>query len=397
MPKNIIICCDGTDNLLTVDENTNVLHLYSCLDKEANQLAYYNPGVGTFPKSKKKSFWNTFSILKDKVVASSLDGIVLDAYAYLMNHYEDGDSIYFFGFSRGAYSVRMLCGMLDLYGLMDKGNENHLKYILDVYYMNDKDKFEIANKFKKRFSREVRVHFLGIWDTVVSVGGPFAAYSSFPNSRKLDVVDHVRHAVSIDERRKHFRLESIEKVNFYQKYKDEVIRSSYEVYFSGVHSDVGGGYSEEGLSKIALRWMIGEASEFGLKLDKKKVGRYVYGNDKRTKYQKPNYLMKIHNSLKEDNKWIYDLMPRRRWAYDNKDKHKNSKKILYKYYDWAIAPRRFIPLTALFHESVILKMNHKEDGHNYSPKNIKHDIPEKCVVKSKPIIYRTLGLDNSLG
>ena len=387
MSKNIIICCDGTDNMLTSNENTNVLHLFSCLTKSQEQVAYYNPGVGTFPTtSKTKSFWSKISRIKDKVIANSLDSMVLDAYEYLMHHYEDGDKIYMFGFSRGAYTVRMLCGMLDLYGLMDKGNENHLKYILDIYYLNDENKWEIATKFKKRFSRHIQVHFLGIWDTVVSVGGPFAVYSSFPNSKKLEIVKHVRHAVSIDERRKHFRLESIDHQN--KEVKDQegnLLSSSYEVYFAGVHSDVGGSYPEEGLSKISLKWMLAEASQNGLKLDKRKVGRYVFGNDSRTKYQPPDYTQMIHDSFREENNWIFDLIPRRRTYVIKKSKH--SKKILKNYYDWAFGPRRFISATALIHESVIQKLHFTENRYQYNPLNLTKQIPEKCIVKDKLIQY----------
>ncbi len=387
MGKNIIICCDGTDNMLTTKENTNVLHIYSCLAKNQDQVAYYNPGVGTLDsKLRKNSFWGKIRRIKDKIIASSLDSIVIDAYEYLMHHYEEGDLIYMFGFSRGAYTVRMLCGMLDLYGLMDKGNENHLKYILHEYYINDENKWEIASKFKKRFSRPVSVHFLGIWDTVVSVGGPLTVYPTFPNSKKLAIVDHVRHAVSIDERRKHFRLESIDKMNHVETDKEgKLLKSSFEVYFTGVHSDVGGSYKEEGLSKISLKWMLGEATNLGLRVEKKKVARYVFGSDKRTTYQPPDLSIPIHVSYHDDFNWLLDWIPRKR-SYVVK-KSKKSPKILMTYFDWAIGPSRFIPLKSLFHESVKLKLNFKENNPIYTPKNLKFEILSEFTLTDQAICY----------
>lgn len=300
MPKNLVICCDGTDNKLTINENTNVLHLYSCLEKSDEQLTYYHPGVGTIAPSGAKNWlvrkWN---IMKDLVSASSLEDNVKDAYLFLMENYQDGDKIFLFGFSRGAYTVRMLSGLIEMFGLLQKGNYGHLRYALEIYVKGDK-MFEIANAFRSRFSRKVDIHFIGIWDTVVAAGGLINYYKSFPYSRSLGIAKTVRHAISIDERRKHY--------DFYEV--SETHKNCKEVLFAGVHSDVGGSYPIEGLSKLALEWMLGEASNQDLKLLKKKVDYYVYGIN--SNYQKPDYTLDIHNSLSIGFK-LFDFMPRARY------------------------------------------------------------------------------------
>lgn len=345
MPKNIIICCDGTDNKLTINENTNVIHLYSCLTINEKQIAYYSPGVGTIaPSGIRNWFLRKWYVMRDLISASSLESNVMDAYIYLMNNYEPGDKIYFFGFSRGAYTVRMLSGLIQMFGLLHKGNQNHLRYALEIYSKGDKI-FAIANAFKKRFSRDIEIEFIGVWDTVVSAGGMISFYKSFPYSRSLGIVKCVRHAVSIDERRKHY--------DFYEV--SEKHNDLKEVFFAGVHSDVGGSYPIEGLSKIALEWMLIEASNKGLILTKSNVNRYLYGVN--SNYQGPDYKQKIHNSATFEFK-LFDLIPRLRF---DRNSSFNQMKI-----DFRFLPLRKIPDGSYIHESVFKK----NDEANYCPKNI---------------------------
>jgi uncharacterized protein (DUF2235 family) len=359
MPKNIIICCDGTDNKLTIKNNTNVIHLYSCLQLNEQQIGYYNPGVGTIAPDGISTWllrkWYRFV---DLISASSLHTNVKDAYLYLMDVYEEGDKIYLFGFSRGAYTARMLSGLLEMFGLLHKGNTNHLRHVMDVYAKGDK-MFMLASAFKARFSREIKIEFIGIWDTVVSVGGLIGFYKSFPYSRSLGIAKTVRHAVGIDERRKHYCYYEVS-----EKHAD-----CQEVFFAGVHSDVGGSYEEEGLSKITLEWMLGEASNFGLKLDKSKVDRYVFGID--SKYDKPYFKADIHNSLTSEF-IIADFFPRPRYSKSSLF----SMKI-----DFRLWPLRVIPAKAKIHQSVIDKTNLD----NYKPRNL--DLEGKEIMQNKPIIY----------
>lgn len=367
--KNIVICCDGTDNKLSVDANTNVLHLYSCLKHNKEQVTYYHPGVGTIPKKKYRlQFMKTLSILHDQMSAGSIDGHVNNAYKFLMDNYEEGDKIFLFGFSRGAYTVRMLTGMLEMFGLLLKGNDGHLKYIQEIYAKKDEEEstenyFKTGNKFKKRFSRKITIDFLGIWDTVMAVGNPFSFYKQFPNSESPKIVKVIRHAIAIDERRKHYSVELI---------KPKGDTDLMEVYFAGVHSDVGGSYpdNESGLAKCALEWMLGEASTFGLMLIKDRVDRYLGFNPK--DYSFPNAQGSIHNSLTCLFK-VLDFMPRVR--YD--------KTLKRPFFDWRLWPLRDLPKDAFLHSSVNERI--KRDP-NYRPKNL-HDSIFSNIIENKKILY----------
>lgn len=376
MSKNIVVCCDGTNNKLTINENTNVLHLYSCLIKDAQQITYYHPGVGTILPGTIGWIKKKYYKLLDAVSAISLENHVAAAYRFLMDHYEKGDKIYIFGFSRGAYVARMICGIIQLYGLLDKGNHHHLDYIFQEYYTGEDTDWKLANKFKSRFSKSnVNVEFLGIWDTVVSVGGLFKSYHNFPFTSKLKSVKIVRHAVSIDERRKHFKHEAISTDH----------PNGQEVYFAGVHSNIGGGYPEEGLSKISLEWMLGEASAVGLKLDSKKVDRYVLGIGKA--YQKKDYTMPVHDSLRDDNNWKLDFIPRLRNKFIKLGE--NDKTIKKSYYDWSFWSWRQIPEGANIHHSVFDKLAYKTKSHHYAPENLlTRDLNTYQKVFDKAITYQ---------
>ncbi len=368
MSKNIVICCDGTDNMLTVGKNTNVIHLYSCLVQDQNQVAYYNPGVGTIaPDNYRNKINRAWYKVKDLATAASLEENVLDAYRFLMNEYEEEANVYLFGFSRGAYTIRMLSGLIEMFGLLQKGNDRHLRHVMKAYSQSS-EKFETANKFKKRFSRAVNIRFMGIWDTVISVGGPIKYYLPFPFSDKLSIVKTLRHAVGIDERRKHYRFAPIK----------DIAGDRKEVFFAGVHSDIGGSYPEEesGLSKIALEWMLGEASQAGLRLNRARVDRYLYGKD-RDDYTAPNHQQAIHNSLSLLF-IISDFIPRLRfkensWPFDLK-------------IDFALWPKRKISPNALVHSSVFDKIKDTSTKPLYKPANM--DLNAGYVmVKNQDIVY----------
>lgn len=363
MSKNIVICCDGTDNKLTINENTNVIHLYSCLQKDAQQLTYYHPGVGTLaPEGIKSKITRNYFKFKDKLFAKSLEDNVKSAYLFLMNHYEEGDQIYLFGFSRGAYTVRMLSGMIHLFGLLHKGNEDHLKYAFEIYSEGN-DLFKLGASFKSKFSKHIDIHFMGIWDTVVAAGGFLNLYTAFPFSSKLSNVATIRHAIAIDERRKH-----------YDYYKVDAEHPDYEeVFFAGVHSDVGGSYPEEGLSKLALQWMLGEASAAGLLLNKTKVDEIVFGEG--NKYQQPNLMLAIHNSLTLSFR-IADCIPRLRYSADSF--------LFNTHFDFRLWPHRQVPSNAKIHESVFQKL---QKDPNYKPKNLNSDTNDYEEIYNKTIQF----------
>ena len=134
MAKNIVICCDGTGNEFG-DSNSNVVKLYSALLIDGRrQIGYYHPGVGTMgaPTAHNK-FTKAWSVIMGLAFGAGLLANVGDAYRYLMNVYEDGDNIFLFGFSRGAYTVRVLGGILHMFGLLHPGNDGLIPYIIRLY------------------------------------------------------------------------------------------------------------------------------------------------------------------------------------------------------------------------------------------------------------------------
>src|SRR5688572_26426384 len=133
MPKNIVICCDGTGNEVNANEFTNVVKLYRRLSREdpARQINYYDPGLGTLgtPGFRTRTF-TSITRLIGLAFGYGIHDNVKDAYLFLMRNYQEGDRIFLFGFSRGAYTVRALAGMLFRVGLLEYGNDNLVEHAL---------------------------------------------------------------------------------------------------------------------------------------------------------------------------------------------------------------------------------------------------------------------------
>jgi uncharacterized protein (DUF2235 family) len=251
MPKKIVICCDGTGNQFG-KQNSNVVKLYKMLVCNAEQIAYYHPGVGTVgARNALTQFARWWTQVIGLAFGYGISDNVADAYQFLMRTFQPGDELYLFGFSRGAYTARSLCGMLHCLGLLTNGNEALIPYAIRLIKGRPID-FAVAADFKKTFSLECKPHFVGLWDTISSVGWVYNAVH-FPYTTAASNADFrlVRHAVSIDERRAFFRQ------NLFGQPHDAQ-QDVQEVWFAGVHSDVGGSYpeSESQLSQIALRWMV---------------------------------------------------------------------------------------------------------------------------------------------
>jgi uncharacterized protein (DUF2235 family) len=254
VPKNIVVCCDGTSNQFG-PENTNVLRLYSVLERDPRrQATFYDPGVGTFSAQPMLTqAGNRFQRMLGLAFGRGLTKNVLEAYAYLMQNWEPGDRIFLFGFSRGAYTVRVLAGMIHKVGLLHADN-GHLVQYADRMFKREINE-NIYSGFKRTFARDCRIHFLGLWDTVSSVGWVWDPVV-LPNTATNSSVEIVRHAIAIDERRAFF------KQNLWNEHQDDV--DLRQVWFAGCHSDVGGANL---LAKLALEWMLVEATEKGLIID----------------------------------------------------------------------------------------------------------------------------------
>ena len=260
--KRIVVCCDGTRGKYDApDKNTNVVRLFERLGQDGpDQISYYDPGVGTHSPLRN----GTIGLL-DKLVASAsgmgltsegLDGNVREAYRYLMACYEPGDRVYLFGYSRGAHTVRVLAGMLHKCGLLTKGSENLVPYMNSIYSSKGND--HVAAGFKRSFSRECKPHFIGVWDTVASIG--WVRRKQFSNNRLNHDVTHGYQALALDERRHHFRVSQWDETDL------PAGQTIEQVWFPGCHGDVGGQESDRRISDITLEWMLRHAEEKGLKL-----------------------------------------------------------------------------------------------------------------------------------
>ncbi|EIN07512.1 WD40 repeat-like protein [Punctularia strigosozonata HHB-11173 SS5] len=315
--RNLVVCIDGTANQFGL-KNTNVVELFSRLEKNKQQLTYYNSGIGTFVKESWTSpgYWRqVFNHTVDMAIAWNFKRIVLDAYRWLSEVYEEGDRIFLFGFSRGAYQIRVIAGMIEKVGLLHKGNNAQIPFAYEVYIAmtavgkrsgrkkgtgsttstaghrhpkitpKDPDYPEkLCANFKGKLSlADVKVHFVGAWDTVSSIG--VARGPSLPET--TNGMTHVcvfRHALALDELRVKFLPEYANGGAGPSQGKEGAQTTSNvpanssqpgprgdikEVWFAGSHSDVGGGNIpnlEADQFGAALRWMTYEATSKGLRV-----------------------------------------------------------------------------------------------------------------------------------
>jgi uncharacterized protein (DUF2235 family) len=265
MSRSLVICIDGTNNYPS-GGYTNVQRLCRILVRDDAQQTYYQPGVGTIePNSMATRIGRRAAMLLDSASAIMLERHVCSAYRYLMEQYRPGDQLYFFGFSRGAFAARVLAGMLSKVGLLHVGFDEMVRFAWETYISRRKP--DAAEDFRANYCREIgEIRFLGLFDTVSAVGLPWVP-KVFPRTYDNLSVTVVRHAQALDERRVMFvqnSWTSAPNPNMLGRTTD--VR---QIWFTGVHSDVGGGYaeSEGGLSRIPLVWMIEEAQAQGLRFD----------------------------------------------------------------------------------------------------------------------------------
>lgn len=335
-PKNIVVCLDGTGN--QIEENlSNVLKLYRTLDKNEKQVVFYDQGVGTLGRT---YTWGKYLQKLKNVLGLGfglgLDRNVLQAYEFIVNNYVEhsikgskspvGDNIYIFGFSRGSHTARVLAGLLYEIGIL-KSEQIHLsgaaltaykqtRTPLDSKASQDEDAYEGegANFRRVAGTRTATIKFLGVWDTVSSVFVqnskglfPPVVREKLPHTLANPAVQFFRHAVAIDERRRMFRIDHWEasqlfKPNIHSQGAPKK-QDAKTVWFSGYHSDVGGGHKRDdsGISQYPLIWMIREAKAAGLGVFGR-MAEYVSGVDNwssTTKYQypAPRANAAIHDSM----------------------------------------------------------------------------------------------------
>ncbi len=220
MSRDIVLLFDGTSNQIEEDR-TNILRLYGSLKRSEDQLVWYHPGVGTMGMGRYVLRWAQKAYeIAGLAFAIGLDDDILNGYRFLATHWQPGDRISIFGFSRGAYTARALAGFLRAFGLLHPDDLHLLLYAWRAFKRIDNQGTAAGQPSDKVFGelrlyertirpkRAVPVHFLGLFDTVASVfsfrrGIPTLKYLPFTSSNSM--VRTVRHAVAIDEQRSMFQ------------------------------------------------------------------------------------------------------------------------------------------------------------------------------------------------
>jgi uncharacterized protein (DUF2235 family) len=296
--KNIVLCSDGTGNTAIKARGTNVFKLYEAVDIQGHkydptvtpQVAFYDDGVGTSRLAPLKLIGGAFGF--------GFRRNVKELYTELVHVYEPGDHIFLFGFSRGAYTVRALSGLIQYCGILDVKKVSHevlTKRVNECWTAFRREAFQRVTERDRlrnqpssdmvrqdRARREaygavidhvhvpdgaVTIDFVGVWDTVGAVGMPFEELRNLVNwiypMRFSELTPSSRikracHALSIDDDRLTFHPELWNENGIPAEQVDQV-------WFAGVHSNVGGGYVKHGISLVALDWMMAEAEQSGLR------------------------------------------------------------------------------------------------------------------------------------
>jgi uncharacterized protein (DUF2235 family) len=357
LPRNIVVCCDGTDDEVASDE-TNVLRLFRMLERDQRQIGYYDSGVGTLADPAAISALRKYlSRQLDAAIGLRVRDNVIAAYRFLAQTYQTGDRIYLFGFSRGAYTVRAVAGLIHFLGLVRPEHENLAPLAWGVY-ADEGNVYQVSQRFAggNRFNRcfgvvpKPPIHFIGAWDTVSSFGWIWD-FLTLPYTASNLSITHFRHAMAIDERRACFPAN-----RFFPKPEQEA--HCKQVWFAGVHSDVGGGYPEKvaTLAKVPLAWMVREAEALGLLINDVQRQYLMDSKDK----PPPDPCGPIHESLTGFLWRLLEWVPRRSWNEQAKGMR------------WQgphLGRRRFIEPGSRVHVSVTERMKRL----NYAPANLPGD------------------------
>ncbi|HEY2760558.1 MAG TPA: DUF2235 domain-containing protein [Pirellulales bacterium] len=238
------------------------------------QIVYYHPGVGTH------GGW--LPRLWDAISGFGISANIRDAYRFLIRNYESGDQLFLFGFSRGAFTVRSLAGLIRWCGILRPDAVSHVRKAFNFYRSRDdnkKPRTEAATEFRRKYAVEdiSPIEFIGVWDTVGALGNPLLLKfgNEFHDVGLSTMVRYAYHAVSIDEKRKQFvpalwQQQSPPPAEM-QAAVEQISGRPWsqtleQRWFCGTHSNVGGGYRDAGLSDVALRWMIAKAQGAGLSI-----------------------------------------------------------------------------------------------------------------------------------
>ena len=298
MPKNIVILADGTGQEGGKGHDTNIYKLFRMLeDRTETQVVFYDEGLGTD--------WHKFT---GNAFGAGFSKNVLQCYQFIFDNYNAGDKIFLFGFSRGAATVRSVASFIHYFGILPKTRPELIKRAFKLYKKGrqikanvlrrqDDKHSRILNDKARRFTHEhpnqwADIEFLGVYDTVPAIGivalaglntmlGKILNYN-FHDFKLHPSVKNAYHAISIDDDRLWFHPSL-----WTEKAREEQIIE--QVWFSGSHTDVGGGFKEPGLSDITLEWMVEKAVSHGLRiyLGSRKYWNFVVAPDPTDQYHAP--------------------------------------------------------------------------------------------------------------
>ena len=290
MKKRIVICADGTWNRpevnLKEDFPTNVLKLARAikpvLADGTTQQVFYDWGVGSY-----------YDPVIGGATGKGVQKNIMDCYRYIVQNYSPDDEIFLFGFSRGSYTVRSLCGFINNCGIIKRNDAKLIQKAFNLYKKSGSKYLPNGSesvKFRNQHSHKSReIKFVGVWDTVGAMGIPisflgiFEEQDEFYDTKIGNNVSVARHALAIDEHRSDFEPTIWNPRNN---------MDMQQVWFAGAHSNIGGSYKPDKdgslLSDIPFKWMVNEANKFGLKTE-----------PHLNKSINPNPLSTLHNSRRK--------------------------------------------------------------------------------------------------
>ena len=318
MPKRLVVCCDGTwnrpdqlDDGIAAPTNVSKLALAVARRDDAGveQVVHYVLGVGT----------RRLERIRGGAFGVGLSRNVREAYRFLVDNYEPGDELFFFGFSRGAFTARSTVGLVRNSGILRREHAGRIDEAYKLYRARDDRKQPTgidAEMFRRLYSHpDADIDFVGVWDTVGALGIPIDGFRLPVLTKRWSFHDttlssHVRaayHAIAIDEQRGPF------KPTLWEQQKGVQGQTLEQVFFAGVHCDVGGGYSDSSLGEIPLLWMVDRARASGLAFDPERLALVDAGAvDPKLRcvgvQVAPDALGTIHESLKG----FYKLLRRHR-------------------------------------------------------------------------------------
>ena len=259
MAKKLVLCFDGTGNDFKASGNTNVVRVFEGVRKGRDVVTFCDIGVGTFSDpAASGQIRKRWTLVLGLAFGYGIKDNLENAYNFLVDHWEENDEIYLFGFSRGAYTARALAGLLHMCGLLEPSKRNLVDYAIGIHWRR-RPPWALARRFKREFSRPVDIEFLGVWDTVKTEGvwdallqGIGTLFERLAKNTPLGRLERL--------------LRSFRVALPYTASLPNVKAGRHAI--SMVHSDIGGGYKDDHmLGDITMAWVVDGAREAKLRIN----------------------------------------------------------------------------------------------------------------------------------